>query len=138
MLYRTAAVLILLFDLGHSAGCPWSDAAWAVDLGAIRSTHFHIAGFSRTYADFYVGFGLQVSVLLLLAGILAWQLGSVSMETLREMRATAWALALGFGAVTVLSWRYFFSIPIAFSSAITVCLVIAAWRAWSASAALNG
>jgi hypothetical protein len=128
VLYRTAAVLILLFDLGHSAGCPWSDAAWAVDLGAIRSSQFHIAGFSRTYADFYVGFGLFVSVFLLLAAILAWQLGSVPMETLRQMRITAWALSLCFGAVAVLSWRYFFSIPIAFSSAITVCLVVAGWR----------
>ena len=103
MLYRTAAVLILLFDLGHSVGCPWSDAAWAVDLGGVRSTQFHIAGFSRTYADFYVGFGLIVSVFLLLAAILAWQMGGVSMETLRQMRITAWALALCFGAVAVLS-----------------------------------
>jgi hypothetical protein len=30
--------------------------------------------------------------------------------------------------VTVLSWMYFFTIPIAFSSVITVCLFIGAWR----------
>jgi hypothetical protein len=104
-----------------------------VDVGAIRSSHFQIAGFSRTYADFYVGFGLFVSVFLLLSAVLAWQLGSASMETLRRMRATAWALALCFGAVAVLSWRYFFSIPIAFSFAITVCLVVAAWRSAGAA-----
>ena len=139
VLYRTAAVLILLFDIGHSAGCPWSDPAWAVDLGAICSSQFHIAGFSRTYADFYVGFGLFVSVFLLLAAILAWQLGSLPTETLRQMRMTAWALALCFGAVASLSWKYFFSIPIAFSSAITVCLVVAGWRsAGAASPILAG
>ena len=134
VLYRIAAVLILLFDLGHSAGCPWSDPAWGVDLGAIRSSHFKVMGFSRTYWDFYVGFGLIVSAFLLLAAILAWQLGSLPTQTLPLVRTTAWALSLCFAAVTVLSWMYFFIIPIAFSSLITVCLVVAAWRSARAPA----
>ncbi len=128
VLYRVAAVLILLFDLGHSAGAPWSDPEWGVDLGAVRSSHFKIFGFSRTYGDFYVGFGLIVSVFLLLAAILAWQLGRLPAQSLRLVRPAAWALALCFAAVTVLNWVYFFVIPIAFSGAITVCLVAAAWR----------
>jgi hypothetical protein len=125
-LYRIAAVLILLFDLGHSSGCPWSDPAWNVDTAAMRSSQFPIFGFRRTYWDFYVGFGLFVSVFLLLAAILAWQLGSLPGQTMPLVRVTAWALALSFAAVTVLSWMYFFAIPIAFSSVITVCLVAAA------------
>ena len=72
--YRIAAVLLLLFDAGHTSGFPWSDPTWGVDLGSMRSTHFYIMGFSRTYWDFYVGFGLFVSVFLLLAVVLAWQL----------------------------------------------------------------
>ena len=43
------------------------------------------------------------------------------------MRFTAWTLALCFAAVTVLSWRYFFIIPIAFAAVITVCLAAATW-----------
>jgi hypothetical protein len=125
-LYRIAAVLILLFDLGHSAGCPWSDPAWGVDTTAMRSSHFQVFGFRRTYWDFYVGFGLFVSVFLLLAAILAWQLGGLPAQTAPLLRVTAWALALGFAAVTVLSWTHFFAIPIAFSIVITVCLVAAA------------
>ena len=128
MLYRIAAVLILLFDLGHSAGCPWSDPAWGVDLGVIRSSHFNILGSSRTYWDFYVGFGLFVSVLLLPAAVLAWQLGGLPAEALRLLRRTAWALTICFAALTVLSGVHFFIIPIAFSGAITLCLGIAAWR----------
>ena len=69
--YRIAAVLILLFWLGHSLGYPWSDPEWGVDLHAMQSSHFNIFGFSRTYWDFYVGFGLFVSVFQLLAAILA-------------------------------------------------------------------
>ena len=127
MFYRIAAVLLLLFDAGHTSGFPWSDPAWAVDLGPMRSTHFYILGFSRTYWDFYVGFGLTISVILLLAVVLAWQLGGLPPESLAKMRGTAWTFALCFAAITVLDWKYFFIIPIVFSIAITLCLAAAAW-----------
>ena len=126
VLFRIAAILILLFDLGHSAGFPWSDPKWGVDLGPMRSSHFAVLGFSRTYWDFYLGFGLQISAFLLLAAILAWQLGSLPVQLRSLMRWTAWALAGCFAAVTVLSCVYFFIIPIAFGAAITACLVAAA------------
>jgi hypothetical protein len=127
--YRIAAVLMLLFDVGHTVGFLQSDPKWGVDalLGSMRSIHFDYQGFSRTYWDFYVGFGLFVTVLLLLAAVLAWQLGGLPAETLALMRGIAWALALCFAAITVLSWRYFFIIPIVFSIVITVCLIMAAW-----------
>src|SRR5216684_3388939 len=126
--YRIAAVLLALFEAGHTSGFPWSDPQWGVDLGSMQSTHFYIMGFSRTYWDFYVGFGLFVTVFLLLAVVLAWQLGSLPAETLAMMRGVAWALPLCFAAITVLAWRYFFIIPIVFSIVTTVCLIAAAWR----------
>src|SRR6185295_2867428 len=86
ILYRISAVLIVLFDLGHSLGCPWSDPAWGVDLRPVQSTHFNVLGFSRTYWDFYVGFGLSISVFLLLGAILAWQLGNVPPQTFPLLR----------------------------------------------------
>ena len=128
LLYRIAAVLILLFDVGHTSGFPWSDPKWGVDVGSMRSTHFDILGSSRTYWDFHVGFGLFVSMFLLLAVVLAWQLGGLPAGTLALMRGTAWTFAVCFAAITVLSWRYFFIIPIVFSMVITVCLIGAAWR----------
>src|SRR5258708_4417186 len=127
MFYRIAAVLLLLFDAGHTSGFPWSDPMWGVNIGPMRSTHFYIMGFSRTYWDFYIGFGLFVSVFLLLAVVLAWQLGRLPPESLALMRGTAWAFTLCFAAITVLSWKYFFVIPIAFSIVITLCLTAAAW-----------
>jgi hypothetical protein len=127
VLYRITAVLLLLFDAGHTSGYPWSNPKWGVDLGSIQSTHFSVMGFSRTYWDFYVGFGLFVSVFLLLAVVLAWQLGGLPPATLALMRGTAWTFALCFAAITVLSWKYFFIIPIVFSAVITLCLTAAAW-----------
>jgi hypothetical protein len=127
-LYRIAAVLLLLFDAGHTSGFPWSDPKWGVDLGSMRSTHFYIMGFNRTYWDFYLGFGLFVSVFLLLTVVLAWQLGGLPPESLARMRGTAWTFALCFAGITFLSWKYFFMIPIVFSIVTTLCLAAAAWR----------
>jgi len=127
--YRIAAILLLLFDIGHTLGFRQSDPKWGVDalLASMRSIHFDVQGFIRTYWDLFVGAGLFVSVFLLFAAVLAWQLGGLSAETLGLMRPTAWSLALCFVAVTILSWRYFFILPIVFLTLITVCLVAAAW-----------
>ena len=93
----------------------------------MRSLHFDIQGFHRTYWDLFQAAGFSVGVLYLFAAILAWQLGGLPAATLALMRATAWAFALCFAAITVLSWRYLFIVPIGFSLVITLCLTTAAW-----------
>ena len=127
--YRIAAVLLLLFAIAHTLGFRHSEPVWGVDalLGSLRSTHFDVQGFDRTFWDFFVAAGFSVGVFYLFAAIFAWQLGSLPAATLALMRGTAWAFALSFAAITVLSWRYLFIIPVAFSIAITVCLTTAAW-----------
>jgi len=127
--YRIAAVLLLLFAIGHTLGFRQSDPKWGVDelLGSMRSIHFDMQGFKRTYWDLFVAAGFSVGVFYLFAAILAWQLGSLPAATLALMRGTGWAFALCFAAITVVSWRYLFIIPIVFSLLITLCLTAAAW-----------
>jgi hypothetical protein len=127
--YRIAAVLLLLFAAGHTLGFRQSDPQWGVDalLGSMRSIHFEVQGFNRTYWDFFVAAGFSVGVFYLFAAILAWQLGGLPAATLALMRGTTWTFALCFAAITVVSWRYLFVIPIAFSIVITLCLTTAAW-----------
>jgi len=129
VLYRIASVLLVLFALGHTLGFRRTDPQWEVDtlIGSMRSIHFNVQGFNRSYWDFYVGFGFFVSVFLLFAAVLAWQLSGLSAESLPSMRGTAWALAVCFVAVTILSCIYFFIVPIVLSIVITACLVTAAW-----------
>jgi len=128
LFYRIAAVLILLFDVGHTLGFRQSDPSWRVDplLALMRSTHFQVQGFNRSYWDFFVGAGFNVSLFLLFAAVVAWHLGGLPPETLAQMRGIAWALALCFVALTVLSWRFFFILPIVFSIVIAACLIAAA------------
>jgi hypothetical protein len=127
--YRVAAVCLLLFAVGHTLGFRQSDPKWGVDslLGAMRSIHFDVQGFNRTYWDLFVANGLSVGVFYLFAAILAWQLAGLPAETLTRMRGIAWTLALSFAAITVVSWRYLFILPVTFSLVITVCLISAAW-----------
>ena len=127
--YRIAAVLLLFFAVGHTLGFRQSDPTWGVDalLGSMRSIRFDVQGFNRTYWDLFVAAGFSVGVFYLFAAILAWQLSGLPAATLGLMRGTAWAFALCFAAITVVSWRYLFILPIAFSILITVCLTAAAW-----------
>ena len=127
--YRVAAVLLLLFGAAHTFGFQQSDPQWGVDalLGSMRSTHFDVQGASRTYWDLFVAAGLSVGVFYFFAAILAWQLGRLPAQTLALMRGIAWAFALCFAAITVVSWAYLFMLPIVFSLVITVCLISAAW-----------
>ncbi len=129
MFYRIAAVLLLLFAVGHTLGFSQSDPTWGVDalLSSMRSIHFDVQGFNRTYWDLFVAAGFSVGVFYLFAAILAWQFAALPSATLAQMRGTAWAFALSFAAITVVSWRYLFILPLAFAIAITVCLTAAAW-----------
>jgi hypothetical protein len=129
ILYRIASVLLLLFAVGHTVGFLQIDPRWGVDamIKEMRSIRFDVLGSNRTYWDFYVGFGLFVSVLLVFLAVLTWQLSSLPAATLASMRGTAWSLVICFGAVSILSLRYFFIIPIVFSVLIFLCLTSAAW-----------
>jgi hypothetical protein len=129
LFYRIAAVLLLIFAVGHTLAFRQSDPNWGVAalLDAMRAIHFNVQGLQRTYWDFFVGNGLCTGVFLFLSSILAWQLGGLPAAILSRMRLTAWAFALSFAAITIIGLKYLFIIPIAFSIAITVCLIAAAW-----------
>ena len=129
ILYRIASILLILFAIGHTLGFWQAQPEWNADsvVASMRSVHFDAQGFNRSYWDFYLGFGLFVSVFLLLAAALSWQMSSLPAGTLAQLRGPAWALVLCFIGVTVLSWRYFFIIAIVFSAAITLALAAAAY-----------
>ncbi len=129
VLYKIVSCLLVLFCVAHTLGFRQTDPRWGVGsmVESMRTIHFDAQGFSRTYWDFFVGFGLFVSVFFLLSAILAWQLSAMSREALVHMPILTWGFAICFVGVTVLTWMYFFIAPIIFSSVITLCLILAAW-----------
>jgi hypothetical protein len=131
LLYRIASGLLILFAVGHTLGFRRVDPRWGIDsiIATLRSTRFDVQGLDRTYWDFYTGFGLFVTVLLVFVAVLTWHLGGLPKDSLSAMPSVTWGLAACFAVVTFLSWRYFFILPVVFSGVITICLIVAAWIA---------
>ncbi|HUH61678.1 MAG TPA: hypothetical protein VLZ50_01725, partial [Terracidiphilus sp.] len=63
-LYRIASILMVLFAAGHTWGFRQGDPQWHAEsvIQSMRTFHFNATGFDRTYWDFFVGFGLFVTV----------------------------------------------------------------------------
>jgi len=53
----------------------------------MRSIHFDVQGFNRTYWDLFVAAGFSVGVFYLFTAVLAWQLGGLPAES-RAAQAT--------------------------------------------------
>ncbi|HEV2749976.1 MAG TPA: hypothetical protein VGV12_05565 [Gemmatimonadales bacterium] len=138
--YRISSVLLVLFAVAHQLGFRSVDPSWGVDsvVHAMQATHFEVQGLTRSYWDFFTAFGFFVTVLLLFAAFLAWQLAGLSKEALRGLGPVTWALALSFVAITLIAWRYIFFFPLLFSGLVALCLLMAAWRARAASNVSEG
>jgi ABC-type uncharacterized transport system fused permease/ATPase subunit len=138
LLYRIAAVLLVLFAVAHTAGFRQSDPAWGAQavVTSMQSVHFDVQGFSRSYWDFYVGAGFSVGAFFMFSGILAWQLGNLQTTAMASMRVVAWALTACFAVVTAMSWMYLFILPVIFAGAITLCLAAATWLSAKPAAAI--
>lgn len=75
------------------------------EIDAERS--IRVNGMPRTYWDFYVGFGLFESVLLVFSELVCWQLGGLPPAVLKGMPLLTWALAACFIVNAYLAWRHF-------------------------------
>ena len=129
-LLRIAAILSLLFCLGHSAGAPWTPSPGGQSdaiVQLMQSFHFDIFGSNRSYWDFYLGFGLQLSVFQLLASVVLWLLGGLAADAPVRARPFVLAFLVANIAQLLLVLRFFFLPPIVLSLALTVCLGLGAW-----------
>jgi hypothetical protein len=129
VLYRISSGLLVLFAIGHQLGFRRLDPRWGVDslVDSMKTRNFVAQGFSRTYWDFYTGFGIFVTVFLLFAAAIAWQLGGLTKGQLSLLPIICWGFAICFAGITYLSWKYFFIAPGIFSGLITLLLFLGAW-----------
>jgi hypothetical protein len=127
ILLRTASCLTLLFAAGHAMGGmdSWSPPGETDVLQSMRAFQFDVMGATRTYWHFYVGFGLYLTVLLLLEAVLLWQLASLARVNPSQVRPLLGALSVAGGVGTVIIWTFIFAVPALFSLVCTVCLTLA-------------
>ena len=130
--YRTAAVLLVLFAVGHTIGflrfTPPNPEGIAVRQ-AMDNVHFVVMGSSFSYGGFYRGFGLFITAYLLFSAILAWQFGGLARLGWQGIAPVAWAF-FGVQVVSlILALMYFAVPPAVFSAAVAACVGCGAWQA---------
>lgn len=128
LLLRIAAVLTLLFCVGHTLGFPWVGTftpGQLAQMDGINTIKTTTQGFARSYSDFHKAFGLYIAAMLLVQAIVLWQLGSLVKTEPRTSRFVTAALALLFAGTVVLNYFYLFWGPIIFSGVITLALLAA-------------
>ena len=125
---RIASVLTFLYFAGHTSGIPWTPGLGPEQLPVIEAMKGHafdVQGFKRTYWDFYLGFGLVISGFMLMQTVVLWQLGTLAKTDPLRVRPIVASFFIGFIVNAVLSWKYFFAIPLIVGVAISVCLALA-------------
>jgi hypothetical protein len=111
-LYHLASILLLIFFVGHTFGGVISHHDISTQqesvLNAMRSEHFRFNGADVTYFGFYRGYGLLISIFLLLSAFLSWQLARSGAQ---GQMASVWALFFAYVGVAWISFQDFFAGP---------------------------
>jgi hypothetical protein len=124
---RLASGVTVLYAAGHALGGieSWSPPGDTDVLQTMRTFEFDVMGATRTYMHFYLGFGVYITVLLLLQAVMTWQLASQAHDDPRRVGPMVAALSAGNLIGTFVVWRFFFVVPALFSLACAACLTIA-------------
>ena len=125
VLLRIASVVTLVHAVMHTFGGVFgkpSPGAAEVAFAAMQSNHFLVMGLSKTYAGFYRGLGLAISIFLTAEGIVFWQLGSLAKTEAHRLRPILATFTIAYFVFAVNSYLYFFQAP-----AVTEVLIGTAW-----------
>src|SRR5271165_4842033 len=129
---RIASLLSLIFCAGHTVGGVLSPPAPGVQTDVVqvmRSGSFNAMGYTRTFWDFHVGYGILLAVTLLVQSIVFWQLSSLAKTEAARLRPMLVLFALQSLALAPIAVRYFFLGPGLISVAIAACLAAAFYTA---------
>lgn len=132
VLLRAASVLTFIHAVLHTVGGllkpPAHGAQEIAVLDAMKNHAFDFMGSTRSYWDFYLGFGLFVSLGLVVQAVLLWQLAPLARKAPQVARPLLVTLLASFAGMMVLAWRYFFVAPLATEAIIAVLIAVACVR----------
>jgi hypothetical protein len=125
---RIAAGLVLLHAVLHTVGGVFGkvpDGPAAVAVAAMKANQFVVFGNTRTFWDFYMGFGLGVTIFFTMEAVVLWLLAPLMASRGKELRPVLATFAVGYLVFAVNSFRYFFMGPVVVEALIAACLVAA-------------
>jgi len=126
---RIASVLTFVHFVLHTIGGVFGSPSHGVEeiavVESMKSHRFSFMGSTRGYWDFFFGYGLFVSVSLLILAVLLWQLSALAKTSAGRIRPMLVVLCLGFLGFAIVSWAYFFIAPVATELLIALFLALA-------------
>jgi hypothetical protein len=126
---------MFLHFAGHSLGMlrgPSHGAEEIAVLDTMRNHHFDTMGSSRSYMDFFLGFGWDASINMFVQGVLLWLLATTAKTRPAEARPFIALFTIAWVASVFLYLKFFFVAPVVF--AILMAIVLgSAWVACSKS-----
>jgi hypothetical protein len=134
---RIAAVVAIvqsvLHTIGGVFGKPMPGPA-ATAVMAMKENQFLLTGLTRSYWDFYIGFGLAITVFLAVEGVVFWMLGSLAGKDGVNVRPILMAFVVGYAALAVLAYKFFFAGPLICDVVIALLMGLAIYAAKPAMA----
>jgi hypothetical protein len=113
---RIASVLTLIHCVLHTIGGvlskPRNGSEEMAVIDAMKAHSFNIMGSMRTYWDFFFGYGLGVTLNLLIQGILFWMLASFVKTNSAAVRPVVALFFVYFVVLSFISFKYFFIAPV--------------------------
>jgi len=121
---RIASVLTLIHAILHTIGGVFGapSPGVATTVAAMMRSRFPVMGVMRSYSDFYLGLGLAVSIFLTAEAIAFWILASLAKSDAARLRPLLAIFALGYLAMAVNSYAFFFVVPVIVEAVIVACL----------------
>jgi hypothetical protein len=125
---RSASVLTLVHSILHTIGGvfgkPGPGAASMV-VATMQANRFPVLGVERSYADFYLGMGLGITIFLTAEAVVFWLLGSLAKTDGARLRPILAVFMIGYLVFAVNSYLYFFYAPVIVELLIAACLGLA-------------
>ena len=131
---RIASVLLLLHAVLHTIGGVFGKPAPGAEtmvLATMRGYRFPVFGVMRSYADFFRGMGLAVSIFLVIEAIVLWQLASLVKSNGARLRPILASFLVGYLLMALNSFLFFFFPPVIVELLIAACLAVAIYTAGS-------
>jgi len=125
---RIASALTFLHAVAHTLGGVFGKVAPGAQqaaVAAMKANQFQVMGLTRSYWDFNLGEGLGITIMLLVEAVVFWMLASLAKTNAARLRPIMAAYLVGYLALAVNSWAYFFLPPVIGEILIALCLGLA-------------
>jgi len=125
---RIVSVLMLIQAVLHTIGGVFGTpppGAGAAAAAAMKANQFLLEGHTRSYWDFFLGFGLAITISITMEAIVIWQLASLAKENAAKARPMVITFTLGYLLLGINAWRFFFSGPVICEAIIVTLLILA-------------